>query len=160
MNYIEVGLPHSEFVPTKKAFISPSKMLPVSGLSKRYLGLEGMKKTEIASLCDRLSKPKQTQSQELNFISLAENAQKPDRSRFVGKKKMSANAIQSMVDRLSKGKSSDRVPESRRMRSTPTRPATGAIGSYAWHGQVGSPRPIIVNYLPPHGIRSTIVSFS
>lgn len=59
MNFIEVGLPHTEFVPTKKEF-SPRRPIPMSGLSKRYMGLETLSKSELGSLIDRLSQPKTT----------------------------------------------------------------------------------------------------
>lgn len=88
MNFIEVGLPHTEFVPTKKEF-SPRRPIPMSGLSKKYMGLETLSKSEMGSLIDRLSQPKApTIGQAPENDTTNEN--KP-RRRFTGKSLLTCN---------------------------------------------------------------------
>ena len=79
MNYIEIGLPHSEFVPTKKQF-TPRRPVPLSGLGKKYLGLEELSKTEIDTLVNRLAQPKQWQKD-----GRSGRADKEEKKRFTGK---------------------------------------------------------------------------
>lgn len=102
MNYIEIGLSHTEFVPTKKLFKIP-KPLPMSGLSRRYLGLDGMKKNEIEGLCERLSKPKCNNSKKEN----GHQDSKPS-SRFGGGKKMEGERMKNLIDRLYNSKSENK----------------------------------------------------
>jgi hypothetical protein len=82
MNFIEVGLPHTEFVPTKKEF-SPRRPIPMSGLSKKYMGLEALSKSEMGSLIDRLSQPKGSPCGQ-SPDNETSNKEKP-RRRFTGK---------------------------------------------------------------------------
>lgn len=88
MNFIEVGLPHTEFVPTKKEF-SPRRPIPMSGLSKRYMGLETLSKSELGSLIDRLSQPKTTptgqESVEDTNTEAKDGPKKRKSGRFLGK---------------------------------------------------------------------------
>lgn len=131
MNYSELGLPHSTLVPPMT--VSPRPLLPVSGLSRKYLGIELMSKTEVDSLIDRLSKPKrQNQNQEVNYAS-KEASSGNSNKRFVGRKRMTTRDISSMVDRLSKG-SASRAPDSRRVQPKEVKRERGLTASYAWQG--------------------------
>ncbi|KAK3104988.1 hypothetical protein FSP39_014796 [Pinctada imbricata] len=111
MNYIEIGLPHSEFVPTRKEF-TPRRLVPLSGLGKKYLGLEALSKTEIDSLVNRLSQPKPNNRETSHVKGSAHKENKT--KRFTGRKRMSSDDMKSMIDRLTKSKN---VPEPNRVQA-------------------------------------------
>lgn len=129
MNYIECGLLHTNLAP--RLTVSPRPLLPVSGLSRKYLGIEGLTKFELDSLVGRLSKPKSARSKNTEETSPANPTGK---TRFTGKKKMSKVDISSMIDRLTKGGSAKRVPDSSRVQTAEIRRKKGLTASYAWQG--------------------------
>lgn len=100
MNYLETGLPHTEFFP-KKTFFSPPRSIPMSGLSRKYMGLEPVTKREINAIINRLSKPKKRPVQE-DPIKIIREARPmtAGTGRFVGHKRMSSLQIEKMVARL------------------------------------------------------------
>lgn len=137
MNFIEVGLPHTEFVPTKKEF-SPRRPIPMSGLSKRYMGLETLSKSELGSLIDRLSQPKTTptgqESVEDTNTEAKDGPKKRKSGRFLGSKKMKKSDLDNMIARLA-GSSQNKTPDSRRIQGTEERIKRGVTASYAWQGK-------------------------
>ncbi|XP_069114035.1 uncharacterized protein [Argopecten irradians] len=154
MNYLEIGLPHVNLAP--KLTVSPRPLLPVSGLSRKYLGIEGVSKKEVDSLVNRLSKPKtprpsvreNTNAEDKiassksprRQISQQENTQPddnnqiPKRTRFTGNKKMSVRDIGNMVDRLTRSKSTKEKTDIKRTVRSYSRYNRGLMGSYAWQG--------------------------
>ncbi|XP_078338295.1 uncharacterized protein LOC144626877 [Crassostrea virginica] len=160
MNFIEVGLPHTEFVPTKKEF-SPRRPIPMSGLSKRYMGLETLSKSELGSLVDRLSQPKSASSnraQQPKSASSNNDNRAPDKSptdgtantnqkskgRFLGSKKMKKSDLDGMIARLSCTNQS-KTPESRRIQAPEERTKRGVTASYAWQGKCSLHRNLTVS---------------
>ncbi|VDI01475.1 Hypothetical predicted protein [Mytilus galloprovincialis] len=140
MLYVEIGLPHTEFIPKKKLVVPPRLLPDVSKMSARYAGFETVSKWEINALCDRLSKPKRTNvssQRQIPCHSAHEQANKTNSSaaRFTGKKKMSSKDIQSLVDRLSNTKSA-RVPDSQRIHSIEEKNLKSVVTSHAWNGNV------------------------
>ncbi|OWF56193.1 hypothetical protein KP79_PYT21545 [Mizuhopecten yessoensis] len=152
MNYLEIGLPHINLAP--RLTVSPRPLLPVSGLSRKYLGIEGVSKKEIDTLVNRLSKPKSPRPDELKHVNPEDKThapkcqqqeniqpdenivQRPKRSRFIGSKKMSVRDIGNMVDRLSKTKPSTEKTQTQAKRAchSNVRQKRGLMGSYAWQG--------------------------
>lgn len=140
MLYVEIGLPHTEFVPKKKLVVPPRLLPDVSKMSARYAGFETVSKWEIHALCDRLSKPKRSNvssQRQLTCHSAHEQVSQTHSSaaRFTGKKKMSSRDIQSLVDRLSNTKSA-RVPDSQRIFSKEENKFKSVVNSHAWNGNV------------------------
>lgn len=100
MNYLEAGLPHTQFFP-KKTFFSPPRSIPMSGLSRKYMGLEPVSRREIETIINRLSQPKKRPVEE-DPIKVIREARPTVRGtgRFVGRKRMSSVQIERMVARL------------------------------------------------------------
>lgn len=57
MNYLETGLPLSDFVRRKTDF-SPPRFIPLCSLGRKYRGLESLTRREVGVLVKRLSEPK------------------------------------------------------------------------------------------------------
>lgn len=140
MLYVEIGLPHTEFIPRKK-LVDPPRLLPdYSKMSARYSGIETMTQFEIKESCNRLSKPRKQNSDVGNATRInSANDSMPQRhhngtTRFVGKKKMASKDIKSLVDRLSNTKSPNRVPDSQRIHTKEDNYYKGVVASHAWNG--------------------------
>ncbi|XP_061188430.1 uncharacterized protein LOC133196580 [Saccostrea echinata] len=135
MNFIEVGLPHTEFVPTKKEF-TPRRPIPMSGLSKKYMGLETLSKSDLGSLIDRLSQPKTSSVH--NSVTDTNTEQRcgsgTSGGRFTGNKKMKKSDLNSMIARLSSAKP-ERIPDARRIQTAEERSRRGVTASFAWQGK-------------------------
>ncbi|KAH3822175.1 uncharacterized protein LOC127882296 [Dreissena polymorpha] len=104
MNYLETGLPHTEFYPRKTQF-SPPRFIPLCTLGRKYLGLEPMSKQEVHELVKRLSEPKKAIELEEPISGndvrpLSASSVIPGTGRFVGRKKMNGFEIEKMVERL------------------------------------------------------------
>lgn len=100
MNYLETGLPHTEFFIKKSSF-KPPRFIPLCSLGRKYLGLEPLTKKELNILITRLSEPKK--SLEIHDEAPATKEPQPQTlgsSRFVGQKKMTSFQIEKMVARL------------------------------------------------------------
>lgn len=140
MLYVEIGLPHTEFIPKKK-LIYPPRLLPdYSKMSARYSGIETMTQFEINESCNRLSKPRKQNSDvggnSTRINSAYDNMpsrQSSGTTRFVGKKKMTSRDINSLVDRLSNTKP-NRVPDSQRIHTKEDKYVKGVVSSHAWNG--------------------------
>ena len=73
----------------------------MSGLSRKYMGLEPVSRREIQSITNRLSKPKKPPMETDPIRVLRENRTMVDGTgRFVGRKRMSSLQIERMVARL------------------------------------------------------------
>ncbi|XP_045163075.1 uncharacterized protein LOC123527576 [Mercenaria mercenaria] len=101
MNYLETGLPHTDFVRRKTDF-SPPRFIPLCSLGRKYRGLESLTKREMCVLVKRLSEPKRSSEVEdpTPDLTLVRRKATPGTGRFVGQKKMSSFEIDKMVDRL------------------------------------------------------------
>ena len=100
MNYLETGLPHTQFFP-KKTFFSPPRSIPMSGLSRKYMGLEPVTKKEIDTISNRLSKPKKRSiDEDPTKVTREARPMVTGTGRFVGRKRMSSFQIERMVARL------------------------------------------------------------
>ena len=101
MNYLETGLAHTEFFP-KKTFFSPPRCIPMSGLSRKYMGLEPVTKKEINITINRLSKPKKrpVDQEDPEKVLRETRPMVTGTGRFVGRKRMSNFQIEKMVARL------------------------------------------------------------
>lgn len=129
MNYLEVGLAHTEMIP-KKTFFQPERFIPMSGLGRRYMGLDRLPENELNKLCDRLSQPRTTSMTNITRATPQKKASK----RFGGAKRMTANNISDMVSRLYSARS-ERVPDSKRVLSEDVKKNCGVTSSYLWNGQ-------------------------
>lgn len=159
MNFIEVGLPHTEFVPTKKEF-SPRRPIPMSGLSKKYMGLETLSKSELGSLTDRLSQPKTTPTGretagETNTDT--KDGSHKRKGRFLGSKKMKKSDLDNMIARLS-GSSQNKTPDARRIQGTEERVKRGVTASYAWQGKCVLQRNLTISVANHHAQYKTLLS--
>lgn len=139
MLYVEIGLPHTEFIPKKK-LVDPPRLLPdYSKMSARYSGIETMTQFEINESCIRLCKPRKQNADVGNSTRInSSNDNMPPRqssrtTRFVGKKKMTPKDIKSLVDRLSNTKP-NRVPDSQRIITKEDKYVKGVVASHAWNG--------------------------
>lgn len=99
MNYLETGLPHTEFYPRKTEF-KPPRFIPLCSLGRKYLGLEPLKKRELNDLINRLSEPKRPLGQEEVPTVKDLRPKSTGTGRFVGEKKMDSFQIEKMVNRL------------------------------------------------------------
>jgi hypothetical protein len=63
MNYLETGLPLSDFVRRKSDF-SPPRFIPLCSLGRKYRGLESLTRREVGVLVNRLSEPKKSSAAE------------------------------------------------------------------------------------------------
>lgn len=101
MNYLETGLPLSDFVRRKSDF-SPPRFIPLCSLGRKYRGLESLTRREVGVLVNRLSEPKKSSAAEDSNLDITTVRRKatPGTGRFVGQKKMSSFEIEKMVDRL------------------------------------------------------------
>ncbi|KAL4221384.1 hypothetical protein ACF0H5_019642 [Mactra antiquata] len=100
MNYLETGLPHTQFYRKKTEF-SPPRFIPLCGLSRKYQGLEPLTRKEVDILIRRLSEPKKSQEgDDQTSVSQIRPRSSPGSGRFVGQKKMSSLEIEQMVSRL------------------------------------------------------------
>lgn len=72
MNYLETGLPHTDFCRRKTDF-SPPRYIPLcGGLGRKYLGLEPLTRREMGVLIKRLSEPKKSTDCEEQITELTQ----------------------------------------------------------------------------------------
>lgn len=159
MNFIEVGLPHTEFVPTRKEFY-PRRPIPMSGLSKRYMGLETLSKSEVGSLIDRLSQPKTTPTGRESIGDTnteAKDGPNKRKGRFLGSKKMKKSDLDNMIARLA-GSSQNKTPDAKRIQGTEERIKRGVTASYAWQGKSVLQRNLNISVANHHAQYKTLLN--
>ena len=99
MNYLETGLPHTDFFPRKTDF-RPPRYIPLCSLGRKYLGLEPLTRNEVKGIITRLCQPKRKVDQDDAEKSPREDLNLNQTRRFIGRKRMSSLEIEKMVDRL------------------------------------------------------------
>ncbi|KAL3862265.1 hypothetical protein ACJMK2_008247 [Sinanodonta woodiana] len=104
MNYFDVGLSHTECFPKKRHF-SPPRFIPLSGLSRRYMGLDPIPKGELEEMIRRLSRPKTLPEMRSIVKECLEVRYTEGTGRFTGRKRMNERQYKQMVDRLYSGRS-------------------------------------------------------
>ena len=99
MNYLEAGLPHTQFYRKKTQF-NPPRSIPLCTLGRKYLGLDPMTKREVKHLINRLSEPKKPLVREEIPAIKDVRPKSTGTGRFVGEKRMDGLQIEKMVARL------------------------------------------------------------